>query len=258
VSEDGEYRREGGYSKMFDSLKQIGKPKICELFENIEGYEDLKEDIIVPAIEAERSVSILLSGPPATAKTMFLEEIREAFPDVTTYVSGSTLSRKGLVKLLYELKKKIKFLLIDEVDKLNITDQKALYDIIENGRVTYHTGELNLDFKLENLKIIATSNSVQKLTPPLQSRFNILYLPEYSYDEFERIAIRLLVRKYKILTEVATETARVVWNQFDSHDVRLVRHIGVLIAKRDRPEDIERKVLTLRRFKKFDNNEWDR
>ena len=68
---------------MFDSLKQIGKPKICELFENIEGYDDLKEDIIVPAIEAERSVSILLSGPPATAKTMFLEEIREAFPEVT-------------------------------------------------------------------------------------------------------------------------------------------------------------------------------
>jgi holliday junction DNA helicase RuvB len=189
---------------------------------------------------------------------MFLEEIKEAFPEVTTYVSGSTLSRKGLVKLLYELKKKIKFLLIDEVDKLNITDQKALYDIIENGRVTYHTGELNLDFKLENLKIIATSNSVQKLTPPLQSRFNILFLPEYSYDEFERIAIRLLVRKYKILPEVAIETARVVWNQFDSHDVRLLRHIGVLITKRDRPEDIERKVLTLRKFKRFDNSEWDR
>jgi hypothetical protein len=91
----------------------------------------------------------------------------------------------------------------------------------------------------------------------LRSRFNILYLPEYSYDEFERIAIRLLVRKYKILPEVAAETARVVWNLFDSHDVRLLRHIGVLITKLDRPEDIERKVLTLRKFKKFDNSEWD-
>jgi holliday junction DNA helicase RuvB len=238
VRNDGEYRREGEYT-MFDSLKQIDKPKICELFENIEGYDDLKQDIIIPAVESERSVSILLSGPPATAKTMFLEEIREAFPEVTIYVSGSPLSRKGFAKLLYELKKKIKFPLIDEIDKLNITDQKALYDIIENGRVTYHTGELNLDFKLENLKLIATSNSVQKLTPQLQSRFNILYLPEYSYDEFERIAIRLLVRKYKILPEVATEIARVVWNQFDSHDVRFLRHIGVLITKRDRPEDIE-------------------
>jgi hypothetical protein len=68
---------------------------------------------------------------------------------------------------------------------------------------------------------------VQKLTPPLQSGFNILYLPQYSYDEFERIAIRLLVRKYKILPEVATEVPRAVWNQFDSHDVRLLRHIGV-------------------------------
>jgi replication-associated recombination protein RarA len=108
------------------------------------------------------------------------------------------------------------------------------------------------------LKIIATSNSVQKLTPPLQSRFNILYLPEYSYDEFERIAIRLLVSKYRILPEVATEISRVVWNQFDSHDVRLLGHVGVLITKRDRPEDIERKVLTLRKFKRFDNSEWDR
>ena len=111
--------------------------------------------------------------------------------------------------------------------------------------VTYHTGELNLDFKLENL-ILATSNSVQKLTPPLQSRFNILYLPEYRYEEFERIAIRLLVNKYKILPE-----------KF-SHDVRLLRHIGILITKRDRPGDIERKVLTLRKFKRFDNSEWDR
>lgn len=243
---------------MFDGLKQIGKLRICELFENIEGYDDLKQDIIIPAVEVERSVSILLSGPPATAKTIFLEEIIEAFPEITIYVSGSTLSRKGLAKLLYELKKKIKFLLIEEIDKLNITDQKALYDLIESGRVTYHTGELNLDFKLENFKIIATSNSVEKLTPPLQSRFNILYLPEYSYDEFERIAIRLLVRKYKLLPEVAIQIARAVWNQFDSRDVRLLRHIGVLITKRDRPEDIERKVLTLRKFKKFDNTEWDR
>jgi hypothetical protein len=59
------------------------------------------------------------------------------------------------------------------------------------------------------------------------------------------------------LPEVAIEIAKEVWTKFDSHDVRLLRHIGVLITKKDRPEDIERKILTMKKYKRFEETEFN-
>jgi hypothetical protein len=42
-----------------------------EDFDTISGYEDVK-DIILRALDCEDNINILLSGPPASSKTLFL------------------------------------------------------------------------------------------------------------------------------------------------------------------------------------------
>ena len=46
-------------------------------FKNIEGYDDLK-DIVRRALDAEDNYNLLLVGPPASAKTLFLLGILES------------------------------------------------------------------------------------------------------------------------------------------------------------------------------------
>jgi len=55
------------FCNIFSKLKKSDR-----LFENIVGYENEKK-LFRMALESEHTPSILLVGPPASAKTMFLE-----------------------------------------------------------------------------------------------------------------------------------------------------------------------------------------
>jgi len=48
-------------------------------FRNIEGYDAIK-DIIIRALETDDNYNILLVGPPASSKTLFLMGILGAYP----------------------------------------------------------------------------------------------------------------------------------------------------------------------------------
>jgi hypothetical protein len=56
-------------------------------FENIQGYDDLK-DIVRRALDAEDNYSLLFIGSPASAKTLFLLGILESKKGV--YFDGAT------------------------------------------------------------------------------------------------------------------------------------------------------------------------
>jgi predicted ATPase with chaperone activity len=58
-----------------ETLSQNNKPIIIRnkngLFDDIVGFEDVK-DLFKMAIQAERPVHLLLCGPPASAKSLFM------------------------------------------------------------------------------------------------------------------------------------------------------------------------------------------
>jgi len=101
---------------------------------------------------------------------------------------------------------------------------------------------------MENIKIIATSNSTEKLAKPFQSRFCPLYLWPYTYELFVKIAVRLLIERYGLQQEISTAIAKVVWNKFQSRDVRMLLHVGHLIRNDHTEQDIERIVRTLLKY----------
>ena len=60
--------------------------------------------------------------------------------------------------------------------------------------------------------VFATSNNIKKLSSPLQSRFFIVELEPYTYEQFLEITNKLLSRQ-KIERGVASVIANAVWNK---------------------------------------------
>jgi ATP-dependent Lon protease len=126
-------------------------------------------------------------------------------------------------------------------DKLKRNEQAMLYNFLESGQIDYETSKVKYHFRMEKCKVIATSNSLDRLSKPLKSRFAILHIPPYTYEEFVEIAVRLLGENYDLLAEVAKAIANIVWNTLNCKDVRMLDHIGSRIKKEDRAEDIDDK-----------------
>jgi DNA replicative helicase MCM subunit Mcm2 (Cdc46/Mcm family) len=74
------------------------------------------------AIVAKDGVSYCLIGPPASAKSVFLQEMEKGL-DNAIFVDGTGTSGRGLVDILAS-KPNAKYLLIDETDKMTKRDMQ--------------------------------------------------------------------------------------------------------------------------------------
>jgi len=185
-----------------------------DLFTDIIGNEDIKA-LLKATLMAEKPVHIMLTGPPALAKTLFLWDIEQTFGEQAIWLVGSATSKAGLWDLVAEREPKI--LLIDEMDKMNAVDMAALLTMMEGGRLVRTKRGRELDIN-NPLKVIAASNRLEKLSPELRSRFAIRKLNPYSRSEFLTVVKGVLVRKEGLSNEMAEEVARKLDGR--SQDVR--------------------------------------
>lgn len=174
-----------------------------ELFTDIIGHEDVKE-LLKATLLAEKPVHIMLTGPPALAKTLFLWDIEQTFGEQAIWLVGSATSKAGLWDLVAEREPKI--LLIDEMDKMNAVDMAALLTLMEGGRLVRAKRGRELDIN-NPLKVIAASNRLERLSPELRSRFAIRKLNPYSRTEFLTVVKGVLIRKENLAEEMAQEVA---------------------------------------------------
>jgi MoxR-like ATPase len=85
-----------------------------------------------------------------------------------------------------------------------------------------------------DMVIFATSNSTERLSKPLLSRFTVFEIPEYSYPEFEAISVRIIK---KLPENVVIQIASSAWKA-GSRDIRDVLKIAKLCNLSDTEEDI--------------------
>ncbi len=198
------------------------------LFGDIIGHEDIKE-LLIACLMAERPVHVLLAGPPALAKTLFLWDIERAAGERAIWLVGSATSKAGLWDLVAERQPQI--LLIDELDKMNAADTAALLSMMEGGRLVRAKKGRELDLS-NPLRVIAASNRLHTLSPELRSRFAIRQMNPYRRPEYLTVVKGVLVRRENLTSEVAEEIA----NRLDglSQDVsdavrvaRLTPQLGV-------------------------------
>ncbi|QBX64627.1 AAA family ATPase [Dehalococcoides mccartyi] len=185
-----------------------------ELFTDVIGHEDVKI-LLKATLLAEKPVHVMLTGPPALAKTLFLWDIEQTFGEQAIWLVGSAISKAGLWDLVAEREPKI--LLIDEMDKMNAVDMAALLTMMEGGRLVRAKRGRELDIN-NPLKVVAASNRLEKLSPELRSRFAIRKLNAYGRSEFLTVVKGVLVRKEGLSDELAEEIARKLDGR--SQDVR--------------------------------------
>ena len=94
-------------------ISKVTESKTSALFNQIIGYNDVKR-LSRMTLDSGEQVSILLSGPPALAKTMFLESMSKL--KSSYFVDGTSTTKAGLIDCLFL--NNPKYLLIDEIDKM--------------------------------------------------------------------------------------------------------------------------------------------
>jgi replication-associated recombination protein RarA len=195
-----------------------------KFFQEVVGYPELKR-LFMKSVVSKDPVHILLTGPPASSKSLFLLKLVEGL-DNAYFIDAVGASGPGMVEYMFS--NDVKYLLIDEIDKMKKNDQAALLNVMETGILSETKLKGKTRHKKMSLWIFATSNGVEKLSKPLRSRFMELHLNEYSFDEFVEICQRLLTKKYRLPTEVSDRIAYLVWNRMKSRDIRDVLKIAKL------------------------------
>ncbi len=216
-----------------------------EFFSKIYGIDDIKENIY-RVLLAKEQVNVLLIGPPATSKTLFMEQIQEKCNDVC-YFDASNTTAAGFLEYI-NLHQKAKVLIIDEVDKLGKSDLNSLLGLLNNGRIVKNLKKETYNFSM-NCKIFATSNSNTKLTKPMRSRFQEYLLQEYSDDEYIEVVKFCLSEK---ITEITAEIIAKILLIHQRKDVRAAISISSLLQRGDTMDDIARVIETWINYKSQD------
>jgi MoxR-like ATPase len=221
-----------------------------EFFSEIVGYSDIKE-LFMKCIQSN-NMHVILDGPPASAKSLFLYEMLRNLGYDAYFVDCTNASGPGLVDYLFEYD--VKYLLLDEVEKMSRSDQNVLLNVMETGILT-STKVRKTGSKKMDISIYATTNDIEELSKPFRSRFMEFSLPPYTYNEFCDIAIKLLGKRYNHDKELSLEIADTVWNKIKSRDIRDLLQVGKLSKTID---DVDFVVNTLQKYKRKKGHEgWE-
>src|SRR6266487_6288444 len=104
------------FQRLFGPLT---KPREDSFFDKIIGHDHIKR-LFSMALRSHEPSQILLSGPPASAKTMFLLSLRQHLKD-SYFIDGGNTTKAGIIDYLF--KNRPRYLLADEIDKMSRRDQ---------------------------------------------------------------------------------------------------------------------------------------
>jgi len=217
---------------------QPSPPKQIDVsvFSDIVGYDDVKE-LIVKALNSPRPVHILLYGPPASAKTMFLEAIAN-FYGVPILVAGASTG-PGIRNFIADYVPRV--LVIDELDKRrDPQDLSVLLTWMESQRlvITMVTRREVVECPDMGCRVVAACNTLDTIPRELLSRFTILEFEEYKESEVRDICISILTRREGVDKNIAERIADAVIKELGSKDPRDCIKISRLAENEDEIKNI--------------------
>lgn len=197
-----------------------------DLFDIIVGYDELK-NLFRLSLAAPRPVHILLYGPPATAKTLFLSELARL--SGARYALGGTSSKAGIVDFLLEVRPR--YLIMDELEKADAKDYSALLSLMETGFVTKLKSRASESQRIL-CWVFAGANNIIRLPQELMSRFMKYHVRPYSEQEFREVAFSVLTKRELVDPEIANYICQKLSGR--TQDVRDAIRLGRLaICKAD-------------------------
>jgi hypothetical protein len=97
--------------------------------------------------------------------------------------------------------------MMDELQKMNVTDQTSLLYLMQTGIISETKMKKTRELKL-TLRLFATANSCERIIATLLSRFVVLDVPEYTFEEFNEISVGVLA-KQNVNQQLATIAEKV-------------------------------------------------
>jgi replication-associated recombination protein RarA len=211
-----------------------------QLFSNIVGYGDIKKLFHLSLSSKDKPVHILLVGPPASAKTLFMLECMKL--ERSYFMLGSHSTKSGMIEYLFE--KRPRYLIVDEIEHMPLKDQTALLSLMETGIIAETKFQKARNTQLKTW-VFATSNATERMLTPLLSRFLVLYFKPYKYGSFKEVTVHLLCHGEGIAEDIATEVADIVWIKLKSKDIRDCVKIANLAKTK---EDVKWVVETMKNY----------
>ncbi|MFL6348214.1 MAG: hypothetical protein ACJ72X_07975 [Nitrososphaeraceae archaeon] len=99
------------------------RERALRVFSTIEGLEDIKEMML--RAESHERAHTLLTGRPASAKSLFMLQIEKFMQSKVYFAEGAATSKAGLQRFIAENPHK-EIIIIDEIDKMPLKDQEGL------------------------------------------------------------------------------------------------------------------------------------
>lgn len=193
-------------------LEEIGKrPEVKQeteipkdLFDVIIGYEGVKQ-LLWDSLMSDKPCHVLLCGPPASAKSMFLLEL-DRLPNSHFALGGQT-SKVGLADELFDHNPK--YLIIDELDDMPIHEQSVLKSLMWGGVIARRKHSIRDRAKFETW-VYGSVNNLNRLTDAVKSRFMKIYFQAYTMEQFREIIVSVLTRREGVEQDLAEHIAEVV------------------------------------------------
>ena len=221
------------------SKVSLAEAKPEPLFDSIVGYDDVKR-LFSLSLSSDKPVHILLVGPPASAKTLFMLECIKL--ERSYFTLGSHSTKAGMIDYLFE--KRPRYLIVDEIEHMPMKDQTALLSLMETGIVAETKFQRTRNTQLKTW-VFATSNGTERMLTPLLSRFVVLHFKPYSFGSFSQVCTHILGRE-GVPSDVAGAVADAVWNKLKSKDVRDCIKLGRLAKT---AADVEWIAQTMRAYR---------
>lgn len=178
-----------------------------EIFDDVVGYEDIKF-IMRRSMASNDIVNILMSGPPGSAKTVFLMCINKLSDSV--YISGKPTTGPGFMDKMFD--EEPRYMAIDELDQMDNSDQEILSEYTETGMVVETKGNGKTREMRTNTKTFAACNDTGDILDNIENRFVDLHFEPYTHEEFIEVCKHILPKNENKSEEESVKIAEAVWD----------------------------------------------
>jgi Holliday junction DNA helicase RuvB len=215
--------------KKEEKEKVKAKPIPKDLFAPIIGYEEIKQAFRFVLENPDPRFSILLVGPPASAKSLFMYEIEQL--DGAILITGGTTTGPGIEDELIDRAMKgyaINYIIIDEFDGLKTPDYFTIRELQERGRLITTKSRKRHHIQID-APVFAACNDTKRIPQANLSRFwkgGFTFEP-YTHEEFLKVS-RGLLKREGVKEDIALKIAQEVWRI--SKDIRDVVRLGRVAA----------------------------